>query len=96
VPEIRIQHGHSLTVDDVKTRLHGFSEMLGKYGIRLEWHGHEAKFAGVPGVGGAVAVAPDKVHVHVTLSRMLTMMGLDPVKLEGTIRRRLAEALDGG
>ncbi|MEQ1565875.1 MAG: polyhydroxyalkanoic acid system family protein [Myxococcota bacterium] len=94
MPDIRLSHPHALPPEEVKQRLHGFAELLGKYGVRLDWSGSNAKFAGVPGVGGDVQIHPTEVRVNVSLSRMITMMGLDPAKLEGTIRRRLAEALD--
>jgi hypothetical protein len=93
VPDIRVVQPHSLPVDQVKSRLGGFSDRLAKYGVRLDWQDKRAQLRGVPGVGGHVEIRPNELEVFVSLSRMVTMMGLDPKKLEGTIRRRLDEAL---
>jgi hypothetical protein len=49
----------------------------------------------VPGVGGDVDVPADAVEVRVKISRLITAMGLDPKRLEATIRRKLGEALRG-
>lgn len=93
MPAFTVRQPHSLPVDDAKTRLGGFSETLAKYGVRLEWDGPRARLAGVPGVGGHVHVRSAEVEVVVDVSRMLTLMGLDPTRLEGTVRRRLSDAL---
>jgi putative polyhydroxyalkanoate system protein len=93
MPELRVTEPHSLTTTEVRSRLAGFAEMLAKYGARLSWEGDTARIAGVPGVGGQIAVTPAHVSVHVTVSRMVTMMGLDVGKLETTMRRRLKEVL---
>lgn len=95
MPEIRVVEPHQLTVAEARERLGGFQELLAKYRVRVDWQGDRGQLAGVPGVGGQVQVRPNEVEVHVTLSRMVTMMGLDPVKLEATIRKRLGEALRG-
>jgi putative polyhydroxyalkanoate system protein len=92
--EIRVVQPHQLGVEEAKARLGGFGDLLGKYGVRLDWQGARARFSGVPGVGGQVDVRPDGVDVYVTLSRLITMMGLDPVRLESTIKKRLQEALE--
>ncbi|MEQ1508753.1 MAG: polyhydroxyalkanoic acid system family protein [Myxococcota bacterium] len=93
MPEIDVVQPHALGVDAAKERLGGFQDLLSKYGVRLEWSGPQARLAGVPGVGGKVEVAPSEVRVNVTVSKMLTLMGLDPVRLKSTIAKRLSEAL---
>ena len=93
MPEIRVVQPHSLGVAEAKQRLGGFQELLAKYRVRVDWTGDEGRLAGVPGVGGEVRVRSADVEVHVTVSRMVVLMGLDPKKLEATVRRRLAEAL---
>lgn len=95
MPDIRVVEPHQLTVAEAKQRLGGFEELLAKYRVRLDWSGDRGRLGGVPGVGGEVQVRPSEVEVLVTLSRMVTLMGLDPKKLEATIRRRLGEALRG-
>lgn len=96
MPEIRVVEPHALPVDTVPGRLGAFDTLLGKYGVHLEWTGGVGKVRGVPGVGGQITVRPADVEVYVTLSRMITMLGLDPVRLESTIRKRLVEALSSG
>ena len=93
MPDIRVVEPHQLSVAEARQRLGGFEEMLAKYRVRLDWQGDRGKLGGVPGVGGDVHVRPNEVEVNVSLSRMVTMMGLDPKKLEATIKRRLGEAL---
>jgi putative polyhydroxyalkanoate system protein len=95
MPDVRVSHRHSLPIDEVRAKLGGFSEMLGKYGVTLDWRGHVATVGGVPGGSGSVEVTPAEVRVHVHLSRMITMMGIDPARLEGSVKRRLDEALGG-
>lgn len=100
MPDIRVVETHQLPVEQVQTRLGGFSDLLNKYGVKLDWQPpgaqssqRRAQLKGVPGVGGHIEIRPTEVEVFVTLSRLVTMMGLDPQRLEGTIRRRLGEAL---
>jgi hypothetical protein len=95
LPDIRVVESHELPVDDVANRLGGFGDLLGKYGVHLDWRGHRAQVKGVPGVGGHVEIRPAEVEVLVTVSRMVVMLGLDPARLERTIRNRLGEALRG-
>lgn len=96
MPDVRVVRSHSLPVAAAKGRLAGFAEVLGRYGARLEWAGDTARVAGVPGIDGRVEVTPADVKVHLHVSRMLTVVGLDPVRLEGSIRRRLDEAFAAG
>ena len=96
MPDVRVTHPHTLPIDDVRAKLGGFADLLGKYGVRLQWNGHVATVGGVPGVSGEVEVAAREVRVRVHLSRMITMMGIDPTRLEGSIRRRLGDVLGGG
>jgi hypothetical protein len=93
VPEIRVVQPHALTAAEARRRLGGFEELLAKYRVRIDWSGDDGRLAGVPGVGGEVRVRSADVEVQVSVSRMVVLMGLDPQKLEATIRRRLAEAL---
>lgn len=95
MPDIRVTQPHVLTIHEAKARLAAFEELLSKYKVRLEWEGSRARIAGVPGVGGEVAVGEREVAVHVSLSRMITMMGLDPSRLEQSVRKRLTEAFGG-
>jgi putative polyhydroxyalkanoate system protein len=93
VPDIRVSHKHQLGADGVKARLGGFTELLAKYRVSLAWDGPRAQIGGIPGVSGHVHLKEDEVEILVSLSRMVTMMGVDPVKLESSIRKRLEEGL---
>lgn len=95
MPEIRVVESHQLSAAEARQRLGGFEELLAKYRVRLDWEGDRGKLGGVPGVGGTVQVRANEVEVNVSLSRMVTMMGVDPKKLEASIRKRLGEALRG-
>lgn len=93
MPDIRVHHKHGLGVAGVKDRLAGFTELLAKYRVSLAWDGAKAQIGGIPGVSGHVQLTDDNVEVFVSLSRMVTMMGVDPGKLEASIRKRLEEGL---
>jgi len=93
LPDIRVIQPHDLPPSEVPERLASFDERLRKVGARLEWTGPQAAIRGVPGVGGHVKVTASEVSVLVTVSRLVTMMGLDPKRLERTIRKSLAQAL---
>ncbi len=92
MPEVRVVQPHTLSPDEARERLGGFRDLLARYKVKLKWSGDRATIGGVPGVSGNIHVRERAVHVVVKLSRMITMMGLDPSRLEGTIKRRLMEA----
>ena len=93
LPDIRVTQAHDLPPSEVPARLASFDERLRKVGAHLEWKGQEAAIRGVPGVGGHVKVTASQVDVLVKFSRLVTMMGLDPKRLERTIRKSLVQAL---
>lgn len=93
MPDIRVNHKHNLGIDGIKSRLGGFTELLSKYNVRLAWDGPKAQIGGLPGVGGHVLLKEDEIEILVQLSRMVTMMGVDPAKLEASIKKRLEEGL---
>lgn len=97
LPDIRILERHALPIPTLESRLASFSELLGKYGIRLDWQpagpSRRAPLRGVPGIGGHIEIRPSEIEILVQISRMITMMGLDPTRLESTIRRHLGDAL---
>lgn len=92
MPTIRIQHPHTLGRDTAIQRMKQFEEMLAKYKARLEWQGNSAQIKGT-GVGGDVQVSDNDVSVKVELGMLAKMAGIDPTKLEATIKKRLTEAL---
>ena len=89
---IRIEQPHALPLDDVRTRLADFEANLAKVGARLDWAGPKAVIKGI-GVSGDVIWRPDAVVVDLKLGFMAKAAGVDPARLEGAIRKRLAAAL---
>ena len=94
MPDLHVSEPHALSVDELRRRLAGFTDVLAKYGARLEWEGAVGRVRGVPGVGGHVTLAPGRVDVHVSIAWFVARMGLDPRKLEATVRRRLRAVLE--
>jgi putative polyhydroxyalkanoate system protein len=89
---IHVVQTHSLPFAEVKQRLARFEENLAKVGARLEWNGQRAVIKAM-GVSGEVVYSPSDVRVNIKLGLMAKAAGVDPARLEGTIQRRLAEAL---
>lgn len=89
---IRIEQPHALPLDEVKARLADFEANLAKVGAKLDWSGPKAAIKGI-GVSGDVTWRPDAVLVDLKLGFLAKAAGVDPVRLEGTIRKRLAAAL---
>ena len=90
--EIRVQQAHSLSSDQARARLKSFDALLGKYGIQPSWSGERASISAVA-VKGHIALLPGQVEVVLKLGRMAKMVGVDPQRLESSIRRRLEESL---
>lgn len=89
---VDVPHAHPLS--EVQTRLAGFSEDLGRFGARLVWKGARAEVHGI-GVSGEVTCDPGRVRVALKLGLAARAAGVDPVRLEATLRRRLEAALAG-
>ena len=68
--------------------------MIGKYGVTAVWSGNQATLKGT-GVGGSITVAPRSVDVLVKLGLMARAVGVDAVRLEASIRKRLKAAFEG-
>lgn len=90
--QVKVQQMHALGRDVAKQKLSSFEEMLGKYRVKLEWSGHRAKIKGI-GVGGDVSVSDSDVQVQVELGLAAKLAGIDAARLQGSIARRLREAL---
>jgi putative polyhydroxyalkanoate system protein len=87
---IEIPHTHSPV--EVQRRVSVFSDTLAKYGARLVWKGSRAEIQGI-GVSGEVNNDPGRLKVSLKLGLVARVAGVDPVRLEGSIRKKLAEAL---
>jgi len=88
---IEVKQDHQLPRDEARACLGSLEEMMGKYGVKLDWDGDNAEIKGF-GVSGDVNVLDDCVEVVLKLSMMAKAAGVDPERLEGSITRRLAAA----
>lgn len=89
---VNIEVPHSHPVPEVLKRLAGFTEDLSKYGARLVWKGNRAEVHGL-GVSGEVNNDPGRLKVALKLGLAARVAGVDPVRLEASIRKRLEAAL---
>lgn len=87
-----VRQPHSLGASGAKSKLDGFAAMLAKYNVKLDWSGNQAKIKGI-GVSGAVDVSDTDVAVKVELGFAAKLAGIDPTRLQGSIAKRLQEAL---
>ncbi len=89
----KVTEPHSLSPEDARLRVGAFEDLLKKYKVKPKWKGNDAVFKG-PGVSGDIKVGAKSVDVSVKLGMLAKAAGIDGKRLEGTIRRRLREALD--
>lgn len=92
--EIRVSQPHNVAVDVARAKVREFEEMVGKYGVTSSWSGNKATLKGT-GVSGSIDVQPSSVDVVVKLGMMAKAFGVDPVRLEASIRKRLKSAFEG-
>ncbi len=89
--KVHVRHEHTLNIDDSRSRIEYFESFMGKYGAKLVWSGNHAELKG-PGVSGGVDLADQVVNVTVKLGMLARAAGVDPNRLEGSIRKRLVAA----
>lgn len=89
---IQIDVPHRLGATVAQSRLAGFAEDLARVGAKLQWKGTRAEVHGL-GVSGEVHAEPTLVRISLKLGLAARVAGVDPVRLEKSIRRRLEEAL---
>lgn len=92
---IKVTEPHSLSVDEVKSRLAAFEQDISKYGMKLNWSGSKAELKGV-GASGDVNVTASDVTISVKLGMMAKAAGVKPDKLSQSIEKRLKAALGDG
>ncbi|MBL9104259.1 MAG: polyhydroxyalkanoic acid system family protein [Myxococcales bacterium] len=92
--EVRVSQPHNVSVEEARKKVQGFETMVEKYGVKSKWSGNTAKLDGT-GVSGSIDIKPNAVEVVVKLGMMARAFGVDPVKLESSIRKRLKEAFEG-
>jgi putative polyhydroxyalkanoate system protein len=88
---IQVSQSHDMDREQARAKLGSFEEMMGKYGVKLEWDGDEAVIKGF-GVSGDVRVTDGTVEILLKLSMMAKAAGVDPERLKGSVSRRLAAA----
>ena len=88
---VTVIEAHSKSPDDIKSGLSQFEEMFSKYMVKIEWSGHRASLSGP--VSGIIDIRSSELEVKIKLGMMAKMAGIDPQRLEGSIRKRLRAAL---
>ena len=89
---INVVESHQKSADEIKSGLIQFEEMFKKYGVKISWEGSSAKLSGP--VSGAISITNDHLEVTIKLGMMAKMAGIEPKRLENSIRKRLRLALD--
>jgi putative polyhydroxyalkanoate system protein len=90
--DLNVKESHTLPPSEAVKRVQSFEEMISKYGVTTTWSGQRAKLKGV-GVSGSIEVTPSHVCVTLKLGLLARAAGVDPARLERSIRRRLQTAL---
>lgn len=91
---IKVVEKHTLGAAEAKNRVIAFSSFLEEKGVKAIWNGNRAEVKGPFGVGGDINVTDTQVEVNVKLPMMARAV-IKADKLEGSIRRRLVEKLNG-
>lgn len=85
---IDIQHTHSLPIDKARQAVDEVAATLAdRFGVQSHWVGDTLAFTR-SGIDGAIALAPEEVHVTAKLGFMLSAM---KSPIESEINRLLAE-----
>jgi len=92
---IKVERPHGLPLEDAKKAIDRFGEDLkAKYGMNLAWSGNVATLKGT-GASGDIKVEPERVTVTVKLGMLAKAAGIKADKVEASIEKRLATALEG-
>ncbi|MBK7830121.1 polyhydroxyalkanoic acid system family protein [Nannocystis sp.] len=91
--DVRVSQPHNVPPDEARKKVQGFEEMLQKYGVSAAWSGNQATLKGT-GVSGSISVLPRSVDIVVKLGMMARAFGVDPVRLEASIKKRLQAAFE--
>ena len=89
---VRVNETHSLDQDTAKSKVSVFEEMVSKFGVKVIWSGYTAEVKGM-GISGGIDVTSSDVTVTLKLGMMAKAAGVKADKLEGSIRKRLLDAL---
>ena len=88
---IQVVESHQKSIDEIKSGLSQFEEMFSKYGVKMVWNEGEATLTGP--VTGSISITATELKVVIKLGMMAKMVGIDPTRLESSIRKRLRVAL---
>lgn len=88
---VKVTVPHSKNQDDIRAGLTQFEEMFAKYMVSVEWSGYQASLSGP--VSGSIDIRESELEVSIKLGMMAKMAGIDPKRLEASIRKRLDAAL---
>jgi len=90
---IRITEEHTLGADEAAKRIVSFEEMMKKYGVKSKWKGRHADLKGM-GVSGSIDIGETDAQIVIKLGMLAKAAGVDPVRLESSIRKRLKSAFE--
>ena len=88
---VNVVVAHSKDPAEIKSGLSQFEEMFAKYMVKMAWSGDRAALSGP--VSGSIEIRAREIEVNIKLGMMAKMAGIDPQRLEGSIRKRLSAAL---
>jgi putative polyhydroxyalkanoate system protein len=91
---LHIVQEHKLGQVKALEKLGTFEDQLKRYRVRATWQGARAKIKGT-GVSGSILVTDTEVEISLKLGLLAKAAGIDPIKLEKSIRKRLIAALGG-
>jgi len=89
--KITVRHPHNLSLAVARERINAFEQTLQKFGASLVWSDNKAEVKGF-GVTGSAELGEGFVEVCLNLGLMAKAAGIDAVRLEGSIAKRLAAA----
>jgi putative polyhydroxyalkanoate system protein len=92
--DVVVKQPHSLSIEEAKSKMANFEEMMGKYGVKADWSGAKAKLKGT-GVSGDIDLSGNMVAVTLKLGMMARAAGVDPSRLKASIEKRLKAAFEG-
>jgi putative polyhydroxyalkanoate system protein len=88
---ITVTQPHTLGADEARKRFDRFEDALKKFGVSLKWNGRKASIDGT-GVSGDAEVSDRDVRLTIKLGFLAKAAGVDPVRLESSLKKRLAES----
>lgn len=92
---IRLTQAHHLPPDEARRRFDHFEGEMKRYGVSLAWTGHTAMVKGT-GVSGDASITDAAVTLTLKLGLLAKAAGVDAVKLEASLAKRLRAAFGDG